>query len=141
MVQVLSFWKLVGALCCALALLTMSALASSSEAVKDVAYIALKPTLVVNFGEPTKARIKYIKADISLKVLASKDAQAVEHHMPLIRDTLVSLLAEQQEAVMLTAAGKEQLRQQALVAINQRLIPEYGQGAVAEVYFNNLIIQ
>ncbi len=129
------------ALCLAL-VLPAAALASSGEeekAAPTTAYYNLTPALVGNFGSGPK--LKYYKADIALRVTGSEAEEKVEHHEPLIRNQLVMLFAQQNEANMADEAAKEQLRQDALKQVQDVLTQEEGKPIVEDLLFNNLIIQ
>ena len=102
-------------------------------------YINLFPALVGNFG--TGPKLKFFKADISLRVASVEAEAAVKHHDPLIRNQLVMLFSEQTEASMAAADSKELLRQQALKQVQDVLTAEEGKPLVEDLLFNNLIIQ
>jgi hypothetical protein len=91
---------------------------------EGVNYIPLTPALVVNYGGPGKAR--FIKAELSIRTETGEDATEVLHHLPLIRDRLVSILSAQTEASISTAEGKEYLRVYALAEINKALLKVEG---------------
>lgn len=91
---------------------------------EGVNYIPLEPALVVNYGGPGKAR--FIKAELSIRTETGEDATEVIHHLPLIRDRLVSILSAQTEEAISTAEGKEYLRVYALAEINKALLKVEG---------------
>jgi flagellar protein FliL len=105
----------------ALGLVSIEALASGGgETFKEgVNYLPIKPALVVNYGGPGK--VKYIKAEISLRVESAKTAQEVTHHMPLVRDTLIMLISSVTDEQMSNGDGKEKMRVDALAKLNQVL--------------------
>lgn len=105
----------------AAALLTLDALAEGGgETFKEgVNYLPIKPALVVNYGGPGK--VKYIKAEISLRVENAHSAEEVTHHMPLVRDTLIMLISSVTDEQMSTGDGKEQMRVDALAKLNHVL--------------------
>ncbi|MET0356410.1 MAG: flagellar basal body-associated FliL family protein, partial [Cellvibrio sp.] len=86
---------------------------------EGVNYIAIKPPLVVNYGGP--GRVKYIKAELSLRTEDAHNAQEVTHHMPLIRDTLIMLISGVTDEQMASGEGKEKMRLEALAKINEAL--------------------
>ena len=86
---------------------------------EGVNYIAIKPHLVVNYGGTGK--VKYIKAELSLRTEDMHSAQEVSHHMPLIRDTLIMLISSVTDEQMASAEGKEEMRLEALAKINEAL--------------------
>jgi flagellar protein FliL len=105
----------------ALVLPAFDALGSAGgETFKEgVNYLPIKPALIVNYGGP--GRVKYIKAEISLRVENAHNAQQVSHHMPLVRDTLIMLISGVTDEQMSTGEGKEQMRVEALKKLNHAL--------------------
>ncbi|MEN0038323.1 MAG: flagellar basal body-associated FliL family protein [Cellvibrio sp.] len=107
-------------------LAALPALASGGgpKVAEGVNYIAIEPALVVNYGGPGKVR--FIKAELSLRTETGTDATEVMHHLPLIRDRLISILSAQTEEIISTAEGKEYLRVYALAEINKALLKVEG---------------
>jgi len=111
----LAFSVLLGSFMAPLALAS-----GGGESFKEgVNYIAIKPPLVVNYGGP--GRVKYIKAELSLRTEDAHSAQEVTHHMPLIRDTLIMLISSVTDEQMASGEGKEKMRLEALAKINEAL--------------------
>lgn len=106
-----------------LALPTLAA-GGGAKMAEGVNYIPLEPPLVVNYGGPGKAR--FIRVELSLRAENAADATEVMHHLPLIRDRLVSILSAQTEEVVSSAEGKEYLRVYALAEINTALLKVAG---------------
>ncbi|HEY8941391.1 MAG TPA: flagellar basal body-associated FliL family protein [Cellvibrio sp.] len=119
-----SFWLRGAGLM--LSVLALGAMASGggNAPAEGVNYIAIAPPLIVNYGGPGKVR--YIKAELSLRAENAADATEVIHHLPLIRDRLVSILSAQTEEIISTAEGKEYLRVYALAEINKALLKVEG---------------
>ncbi|MHA6494896.1 flagellar basal body-associated protein FliL [Pseudomonas borbori] len=132
-----------------IALLLAFSLSSMAQAEEDeeateaaapvVAYIGLMPALVGNFGAGPK--LKFFKADISLRVTGTDVEALVKHHEPLIRNQLVMLFSQQTEATMNAPDAKETLRKEALKQVQDVLTQEEGKPLVEDLLFNNLIIQ
>ncbi len=102
-------------------------------------YIPLKPAFVVNYGG--QGRLKYIKAEISVRVVDADAANTIRHHMPYIRNNLVLLLSSQTEESIETTEGKELLRQAAVEEIRKILAEEGEVDGVVDLYFDNFIVQ
>ncbi len=102
-------------------------------------YIPLKPAFVVNYGG--QGRLKYIKAEISVRVVDAEAANTIRHHMPYIRNNLVLLLSSQTEETIETTEGKELLRQAAVEEIRKILAEEGEVDGVVDLYFDNFIVQ
>ena len=103
-------------------------------------YISLGESLVVNYGG--EGRLKYLRADISLRTANSREAAIVRHHLPLVRGNLVLLFSRQDEETVNTQTGREQLRQLALQETNELLVEEEGRpNLVQDLLFNNFLVQ
>jgi flagellar FliL protein len=101
-------------------------------------YVPLKPAFVVNYGGP--GRLKYLKADISLRVGDAQSANSVRHHMPYIRNNLVMLFSAQTDESIGSQEGKEALRREALQEVRNVLLQEEGHEDVVDLYFNEFLI-
>ncbi len=105
-------------------------------------YIPLKPPFVVNYGG--KGKLKYLKAELSVRVESNREASYVRHHMPMIRNNIVLLFSRQSDEDIDTQEGKELLRQSALEEIRDVVAAEEGDESregIMDLYFNNFVIQ
>ena len=102
-------------------------------------YVPLKPSFVVNYGGA--GRMRYIKADITVRAKDTTTANQVRYHMPYLRNNLVLLLSKQTEDAIDTQEGKEILRQAALQEIHLVMEAEEGASGVTDLYFDNFIVQ
>lgn len=133
------FWGLALAVALIGAALASGAVAQEEEAQGEI-YIPLSEPLVVNYGGP--GRLKYLRAEISIRVEDSSDAGVIRHHMPLIRHKMVMLFSRQGEEAVNTQAGREQLRQMALTETNEALTQEEGrEGIATDLVFRNFVVQ
>ncbi len=113
---------------------------SAQEEDDGQVYIPLSEPLVVNYGGP--GRLKYLRAEVSLRLESSQDAGVIRHHMPLIRHHLVMLFSRQGEEEINTQSGREQLRQTALAETNELLAQEEGrEEVVSDLLFRNFVVQ
>ncbi|GAA5315908.1 MAG: hypothetical protein AseanaTS_11130 [Candidatus Pelagadaptatus aseana] len=126
---------------CLFALSVGSVRAQDGEApvVQRAIYIPIKPAFVVNYGGA--GRLKYMKAELSVRVRGTGAANSIRHHMPYIRNNLILLFSRQMEENLDNQEGKELLRQEALQEIHNILIAEDGASDVEDLYFNQLVIQ
>jgi len=113
---------------------------SSEPAVLDrPIYVPLKPAFVVNYGG--QGKLKYLKVEMSVRLKDTEAANAVRHHMPLVRNSLVMLLSKQTDTSIDTQESKELLRQTALADIQALLSEEDGKHGVVDLFFNNFVVQ
>jgi flagellar FliL protein len=127
------------ALLLALSLPLMAVASEEKAAAPVVSYVTLVPALVGNFGEGP--RLKFFKADLSLRVSGAEVEAKVKHHEPLIRNQLVMLFSQQTAEAMAAPGARETLRAEALKQVQDVLTQEEGKPLVEDLLFNNLIIQ
>lgn len=102
-------------------------------------YLPIKPSFIVNYGG--EGRLKYIKADLTVRLENSTAAASVRHHLPYVRNNLVRLFSSQTDETLESQEGKELLRQDALKEIQKIIMDEDKVEGVQDVLFNSLIIQ
>jgi flagellar FliL protein len=116
--------------------LSGAATADEAEPV-EVAYFALKPSIVTNLtGGP-----KYIRCDIQLKTDKAPMLPQIELHVAALRHAILILIAGEDGRQLQTPAGKEQLRQKALAAVQAQLTELAGEPLVSDLYFTNYYVK
>lgn len=120
----------------------LPALASSEkkEEVPQTLYYNIVPALIGNLAD-TGSRLKFFKADVSLRVTGSEAEAKVKQHEPLIRHQMVLLFSAQTSETINAPDGRETLRQEALKQVQAAINGEEGKPIVEDLLFNNLIIQ
>ena len=114
--------------------------ASEAEPTKQPAiYYPLSPAFVVNFED--RGRSRFLQAELTLLLRDAEVTQALDTHMPAIRNALVMLLSGQSFETLQTPEGKEALREQALVKIQEVLQQEIGKPGIEQVLFVNFVMQ
>lgn len=126
----------------ALLMLTSSLQASgggnAAEASPDaISYVELAPAFVTNFQAP---KIRYLKADVSLKVKGTPTADAVQRNLPYIRHNLVMLFSRQTEESLNSPEGRQHLKDEALQEVISALQAESEPVDVQEVLFTSFIV-
>ncbi|MFL0811083.1 MAG: flagellar basal body-associated FliL family protein [Agarilytica sp.] len=104
-------------------------------------YLPLKPPFVMNYGGT--GRLRYLKAEVSVRLNTVEAANAVRRHMPWVRNNLNMLFASQTNDTVSSQDGREKIRVDALEEIRnvverEERIPRED---VMEVFFNNFIVQ
>lgn len=122
-----------------LALSLAFAMAQPGQAATDSPYIDLKPSFIGTIGPGP--RLHYLKVDVALRASDQAAVSRIEYHDPLIRNTLVALFARQTQESLAGLEGKEQLRSEALEAVQAVLEEEEGQALVTDLLFTNLVTQ
>ncbi|MCG5529988.1 flagellar basal body-associated FliL family protein [Halorhodospira halochloris] len=129
---------LVGAM--ALGYITPAGIQENGEPdLGDPIYLRLEPPLTVNFERGQ--RISYLQAEVELMARSDEALEAVERHMPVVRNNLLMLFADQSFQELNTRAGREELRRKSLDEINGILEERGAQGEVEAVYFTSFVMQ
>jgi flagellar FliL protein len=111
---------------------------AAEETVKKPQYLPLE-SMVVNFAE--KGPAKYLQVDIQLMAYNPEVLNAVEEHMPVIRNDILVLLGSQSYENVSTREGKEALRKEILTTVNRILKQQAGMEGIQAVYFTNFVMQ
>ena len=113
---------------------------AASEPVRLPAlYQPLEPAFTVNYAHGGRQR--YMQVSV---VLMGRDPQALAaaaEHSPLIRNQLVMLFSSADFDQLSSAEGKEQLREQATLAVQSLMEQELGKPTIESVLFTNLVLQ
>ena len=111
-----------------------------AEPVKAPAiYFPLKPPLIVNYQ--ARGRQRFLQAEISVMTREDDVIEAVEIHMPMIRNSLILLFSGQIYEELQTDEGRELLRQEALMELQAIMEREIGKPGIEKILFTNLVMQ
>ncbi len=102
-------------------------------------YLPLEPALVVNFER--RGRVGYLQ--VSIEVMAREQAviDAVQTHMPVVRNNLISLMSGKSYKEIETREQKDALREQARLEVNQALERRGVEGQIEALYFTAFVMQ
>jgi flagellar FliL protein len=102
-------------------------------------YFPIKPAFVVNF--PARGRQRYLQVDVTVLTRDIAIFDAMQKHMPLIKNRMNMLMSGEVYEELQTDEGKELLRQKALLALQEIMQAEVGSAGVEEVLFTNFVMQ
>jgi len=122
-------------------LLTISstAFASGGGGGGSSPFIALNPPIIVNIMDGQ--HIRHMQVIIEIKLVDPGNSSKIDLHRGPIRHELILLLSSQDAETISSALGKEQLRKDALEAIQKVMQELEGDPIVESLYFTNFIIQ
>ncbi|VUD53625.1 hypothetical protein TDB9533_01872 [Thalassocella blandensis] len=112
-----------------------------SAAPSAAIYLPIKPQFVVNYGGA--GRLRYLKAEVSVRLSTTNAAHAVREHLPYVRNNLVMIFASQTNETVSSQEGKEQMLIDARESIRDILERENSipREEVVDVYFNTFFVQ
>ncbi|MEZ5506603.1 MAG: flagellar basal body-associated FliL family protein [Gammaproteobacteria bacterium] len=120
-----------------IAAMPLVAQAEEAAPAAEVSYVELSPAFVANFQA---SKIRYLKADVTLKIEDSATAEAVRRHQPYIRNNLVMLFSRQTEEGLQSPEGRQHLKEEALQEVLNALQAESEPTMVKEVLFTSFIV-
>lgn len=107
--------------------------------VQSAAYVVMPRPFLFNLPGVDRARLVEIK--VQLMVRGSDDETTVKKHIPLIEDALLTTFSAADVQKLSTQAGKDELRQLALLSVQNTLQPITGRGMVEKVLFTGFVMQ
>jgi flagellar protein FliL len=103
-------------------------------------YYKFDPAFVVNFGGEGSAR--YLQVMVEAMTRDATMLDLIKNNEPAVRNDLVLLFSSQDSTTLLSADGKEKLRNATLDAVRKVIAGEGGDPKLIEsVYFTSFVIQ
>ena len=102
-------------------------------------YLDLKPPIIVTYNYQGKQR--FIQLSLSIMSRSSEAIDAIELHMPLIRNRLLNLYASKQFEVLATHEGRVALLEETRTTLNEVISEQGGSGDVEAVLYQNVVLQ
>lgn len=106
---------------------------------KPAEYLPMKPPFVANYN--VDGRQRYLQIELTLVTRESSQFDAIEEHMPMIRNNVVTILSEQTFDDLRSMEGKDTLRETILESIQNKMEEETGETALEEVLFTSFVMQ
>lgn len=105
----------------------------------QITYFPLEPPFLANFI--INGRPHYLQLSLTVASRDKESLDAMQKHMPLIRNRIVLLLSGEQFEILRGHAGKDALQLKLLEAIKEILKKETGKDDVEKVLFTNFVMQ
>ncbi|MFT4823230.1 MAG: flagellar FliL protein [Halioglobus sp.] len=110
----------------------------AEEEEKDAIYLSLDPAFVVNFERD--GSIRYLQMSLQVMSYDQEVVDKVSANMPAVRNNLIMLFSAADYDSLASVEGKEALREQVLVSINE-LVRLKGDTKVDDVFFTGFVMQ
>ncbi len=102
-------------------------------------YFPLKPPILMTY--PDKGRQRYAQIEITLMARSDAVVAEIELHSSRIRNDLIFAFSGMEYAEIQTPEGKELMRQQALIVVQDIMTEEIDDPGIEQVLFTNLVMQ
>ena len=120
----------------------VAASADAEEEPEELAppiYLPLDPPLVASFED--RQAVRFLQLTLEVMARDQEAIDAVQTHMPVIRNNLLLLMGGRTLTELTSREGKEGLRQESLEEIQRILTVNYGEPGVEELYFTSFMVQ
>lgn len=108
------------------------------EEEKDPIYLGLDPAFVANYE--VNGTVRYLQVNLQMMSYDQGVVDKVSANIPAVRNRLIMLLSSQDYNALASVEGKEDLREQVLVSINEAVKLE-GDTKVDDVFFTGFVMQ
>ncbi len=115
-------------------LLFATVLAFSSAKAADYAYFGFEPSIVTNYVA-VKKKMGYVRLSVELMIENSSNYEAVEHHSPLLRDAIITIIGQQPEAKIKSINGRQEIQQLCEETVKKLLTKETGKPLIKKLLF------
>ncbi|MDD8058604.1 MAG: flagellar basal body-associated protein FliL [Shewanella sp.] len=109
------------------------------EVMAQADYVGMPRPFLFNLPGVDRARLVEIK--VQLMVRGEDDSVLTKKHIPLIEDALLTTFSGADVQKLSTQAGKDELRQLALLNVQNTLQPITGKKVVEKVLFTGFVMQ
>ncbi len=115
--------------------------ADTEEAVNvgEAFYVGMPRPFLFNLPGASRSRLVEIK--VQLMVRGSDDDVLIKKHIPLIEDALLTTFSSADVQKLSSLAGKDEMRQLALLNVQNTLLPVTGRKVVEKVLFTGFVMQ
>jgi flagellar FliL protein len=119
---------------------TMLLIISSSTVMADdkFAYFGFEPDITTNYINHKK-KLGYIRITAELMIKNAANLEAVEHHAPLLRDAIITVLGKEPEEQIRSLTGREEVRLKCVREIKRLLKKETGAEIIQDVLFTKYL--
>lgn len=113
-------------------LLSLSASFSAASASK-YAYYGFEPDIITNYIA-TKKKMGFVRLTVELMV-EGDNLLVVEHHAPLLRDAIITIIGQQAEAKIKSMKGRAEIQSACEEQLKNLLVKETGQPRIKKLLF------
>jgi flagellar FliL protein len=114
-------------------LLSLSLHLSSVKAA-DYAYFGFEPAIITNYVA-VKKKLGYVRLTVELMIEDSSNYETVEHHAPLLRDAIITIIGQQPEAKVKSINGRHEIQRLCEEKVKNLLTIETGKPLIKKLLF------
>ncbi len=100
----------------------------------DYVYFGFEPDIVTNYVS-TKKKLGYVRLTVELMIEGSGNLEKVEHHAPLLRDAIITIIGQQPEEKIKSIKGRSEIEKLCEEKVKSLLTQETGKPLVNKLLF------
>lgn len=112
----------------------------TKPALPKFSYFTLEPEIVTNYITDGR-KLGFINIKVELMVDDKSLLKIVEYHQPLIRDTIIGVLSQENEARIKSISGRDAIRKNCLEKVNEILLAEVKKTVLSDLLFTKYLYQ
>lgn len=114
--------------------LFLTLVASSQVKAADYAYFGFEPEIITNYVA-VKKKMGYVRLTVELMIEDSSNLEAVEHHSPLLRDAIITIIGQQPEDKVKSIKGRSEIQRICEEEVKKLLTKETGKPLIKKLLF------
>jgi len=100
----------------------------------DYAYFGFEPAIITNYVA-VKKKLGYVRLTVELMIEDSSNYDVVEHHSPLLRDAIITIIGQQPEAKVKSINGRHEIQRLCETKVKNLLTKETGKPLIKKLLF------
>jgi flagellar FliL protein len=117
-----------------LVLLFCTILSFTPAKAADYAYFGFEPAIITNYVA-VKKKMGYVRLTVELMIESSSNYEVVEHHSPLLRDAIITIIGQQPEAKVKSINGRHEIQRLCEEKVKSLLKEETGKTLIKKLMF------
>ncbi len=106
----------------------------SSAKAADYAYFGFEPSIVTNYVA-VKKKMGYVRLTVELMIEDAANYEIVEHHAPLLRDAIITIIGQQPEEKIKSINGRHEIQMICEEKVKDLLTKETGKPLIKKLLF------
>jgi flagellar FliL protein len=100
----------------------------------NYAYFGFEPQIVTNYVAVQK-KMGYVRLSVELMIEDADNLEVVEHHSPLLRDAIISIIGQQIEEKIKSIKGRTEIQRLCEEKVKALLTKETGKPLIKKLLF------
>ncbi|WDD98933.1 flagellar basal body-associated protein FliL [Thalassomonas actiniarum] len=100
----------------------------------DYVYYGFEPAIVTNYVA-VKKKMGYVRLTVELMIEGPNNFEVVEHHSPLLRDAIITIIGQQPEEKIKSIRGRSEIQRLCELKVQNLLTQETGKPLVKKLLF------